>query len=174
LQEVLEKFDGTILLVSHDRYLVDRLATQVWWLHDGRLEVYDGNYQAYLQRRSGKPQSSEDEVAQQELEPVNGPQPQPARLSKNELRRLQQALVQLEEQIGECEYELEQLAHATQEASQQERFDDIKRLSQEYSSTEARLESLMHEWESLAHQLSQSSPEKLASSEEDVSQAILS
>ncbi len=52
LQEVLEHFEGTILLVSHDRYLVDRLATQIWNLEDGHLQVFDGDYQQFLEERS--------------------------------------------------------------------------------------------------------------------------
>lgn len=51
LQEVLEQFDGTILLVSHDRYLVNRLATQIWDLQDGLLQVFRGSYQDYLAAR---------------------------------------------------------------------------------------------------------------------------
>lgn len=48
LQEVLEQFEGTILLVSHDRYLIDRLATQIWYLEAGHLRVFKGTYQEYL------------------------------------------------------------------------------------------------------------------------------
>lgn len=48
LQEVLEQFEGTILLVSHDRYLVDRLATQVWSLTNGHLSVFKGTYEEFI------------------------------------------------------------------------------------------------------------------------------
>jgi ATP-binding cassette, subfamily F, member 3 len=48
LQEVLEAFDGTILLVTHDRYLVNRLATQIWSLDDGHLRIFRGNYREFL------------------------------------------------------------------------------------------------------------------------------
>jgi ATP-binding cassette, subfamily F, member 3 len=51
LQETLEAFEGTILLVTHDRYLVDKLATQVWDLHDGHLNVFKGYYHEYLEAR---------------------------------------------------------------------------------------------------------------------------
>ncbi|MCP5098191.1 MAG: ABC-F family ATP-binding cassette domain-containing protein [Chloroflexi bacterium] len=47
LQKALETYEGTVLLVSHDRYLIDRLATQIWELRDGRLHVFHGSYQAY-------------------------------------------------------------------------------------------------------------------------------
>jgi ATP-binding cassette subfamily F protein 3 len=48
LQEVLEQFEGTILLVSHDRYLVDRLASQIWQLEVGHLNVFKGPYQEFI------------------------------------------------------------------------------------------------------------------------------
>ncbi len=51
LQETLEDFPGTILLVSHDRYLVNRLATQVWEVSTGRLKVYQGSYDDYMEKR---------------------------------------------------------------------------------------------------------------------------
>ena len=47
LQAVLEAFEGTVLLVTHDRYLVDRLATEVWAVDDGRLDVYEFGYTEY-------------------------------------------------------------------------------------------------------------------------------
>jgi ATP-binding cassette subfamily F protein 3 len=51
LQEALEAFQGTVLLVSHDRYLVDALATQVWAVQDGHLSVFKGPYREYRAER---------------------------------------------------------------------------------------------------------------------------
>ena len=48
LQEVLETFEGTILMVTHDRYLVDRLATEIWAVDAGQLSVFSGTYKEYL------------------------------------------------------------------------------------------------------------------------------
>ncbi len=48
LQEALQAYDGTVLLVTHDRYLVDQLATQIWMVQDGRLRIHKGNYQSFL------------------------------------------------------------------------------------------------------------------------------
>ncbi|MBE2201762.1 MAG: ABC-F family ATP-binding cassette domain-containing protein [Anaerolinea sp.] len=53
VQEVLENFDGAILLVSHDRYLVNRLATQIWELRDDHLHVFMGSYAEFLAARDG-------------------------------------------------------------------------------------------------------------------------
>ena len=51
LQSVLESFAGTMIIVTHDRYLVDQLATQVWEIRAGHLHVYEMDYQDYLEQR---------------------------------------------------------------------------------------------------------------------------
>ncbi|MBC7256371.1 MAG: ABC-F family ATP-binding cassette domain-containing protein, partial [Chloroflexi bacterium] len=47
LQQVLADFEGTILFVSHDRYLIDALATHIWEIEQGELHQFEGNYSAY-------------------------------------------------------------------------------------------------------------------------------
>jgi len=50
LLESLEKYTGTVVFVSHDRYFIDKLATRVFEIGDGRVEVFPGNYEDYLWR----------------------------------------------------------------------------------------------------------------------------
>lgn len=50
LETVLTEYDGTILLISHDRYLVNQLATEIWELRDGYLRVVAGNYTASVKQ----------------------------------------------------------------------------------------------------------------------------
>ncbi|HZD96187.1 MAG TPA: ABC-F family ATP-binding cassette domain-containing protein, partial [Candidatus Sulfotelmatobacter sp.] len=50
----LQKFTGTVVFVSHDRYFIDKLATRVFEIGDGRVEVFPGNYEDYLWRKEGK------------------------------------------------------------------------------------------------------------------------
>lgn len=51
LEEYLLAFAGAVLLISHDRYLLDRLATRIVWLTQGKLKSYPGNYTAYAEQR---------------------------------------------------------------------------------------------------------------------------
>jgi ATP-binding cassette subfamily F protein 3 len=51
LEKYLLDFDGTVLLISHDRYLLDRLATRIVWLTRHKLQSYPGNYSAFVQQR---------------------------------------------------------------------------------------------------------------------------
>lgn len=55
LEEALEKFDGTVIVVSHDRYLLDRLADRVLEVRDGELRSFEGGYSAYLEKMSAPP-----------------------------------------------------------------------------------------------------------------------
>jgi len=48
LQTVLDQYDGTILLISHDRYLISELATEIWSLQDGYLNIFSGGYQDFV------------------------------------------------------------------------------------------------------------------------------
>ncbi len=59
LQDVLEAYDGTMLLVSHDRYLVSALATQIWEIADGELTITEGNWADYTGNYDPKAQDVE-------------------------------------------------------------------------------------------------------------------
>lgn len=51
LEEALEEFPGTILAISHDRYFINKLASQIWELRSGRIHVYQGSYDDFAAKR---------------------------------------------------------------------------------------------------------------------------
>jgi ATP-binding cassette subfamily F protein 3 len=51
LEDYLKEFSGAVLIISHDRYLLDRLATRIVWLTRAQLNSYPGNYSAFVQQR---------------------------------------------------------------------------------------------------------------------------
>src|ERR1700752_3593483 len=53
LLSVLMKYTGTVVFVSHDRYFIDNLATRVFEIGDGKVEIFPGNYEDYLWRKEG-------------------------------------------------------------------------------------------------------------------------
>ena len=146
LQEVLEKYPGTILLVSHDRYLIDRLASQIWSLDEGRLNVFKGGYQTYLNYEDDEPAAAEPVMAAPPPESRAGSNGA-ADLSKNARRQRQMALDALEGRVHRAEARLEQLSAEIQAATGAEDFDKIQSLGIEYAAAEADLEKLMAEWE---------------------------
>lgn len=140
LEEALRHFPGTVLLVSHDRYLVSALATEIWELRDGRLRVYAGGYAAYLAARA------QEQEARQER-----PRPAPVVRARPRPDRGQAlALAEAEARIGELELSLQQLNEALLTATAERAWERLHTLNQEYQQTQARLESLMEQWEALA------------------------
>jgi ATP-binding cassette subfamily F protein 3 len=51
LERFIKAYDGAVLIISHDRYLLDESVTYIAELEDGRLEIYTGNYTAYVEER---------------------------------------------------------------------------------------------------------------------------
>jgi ATP-binding cassette subfamily F protein 3 len=148
LQAALEAFEGTILLVSHDRYLINRLATQIWDLRAGQLRVYEGGYESYLVQRNEQAAIKRTAEEQESGAAPNGRSATPAAtLSKNERRLLEERIQQLEEAIHARELALVTITEALQEATQAQALDEIRRLSDEYAAKEAALATLMAKWE---------------------------
>ena len=159
LQAALEAFDGTILLVTHDRYLVDRLASQIWELREDagetRLEVFKGPYQEYLAAKAGKSAMTEAAPAPA---PANGTATGAAsttaapRLSKNEQRKRAETLAALERGIAAADTEIATLGEALQAAAAAQNYAELQRLTAAYEAAQARQEALYGEWEVLAHE----------------------
>ncbi|MGA2337761.1 MAG: ABC-F family ATP-binding cassette domain-containing protein [Terriglobales bacterium] len=75
LLEALIKYTGTVVFVSHDRYFIDKLATRVFEIGEGKVEIYPGNYEDYLWRKQHTAASSQLPVSSQF--PVLSSQSQP-------------------------------------------------------------------------------------------------
>jgi len=152
LEEVLREFPGTILLVSHDRYLVDRLATHVWTLREGRLHVYKGGYGAYLQARE-REKSAEAERAQA----MSSARPVDWRERAREERRVRRQgekqakqIAAMERQIEEQEAHLQTLETELVAASQARELTRVEELGLDYQAAQERLQLLLDGWAELA------------------------
>ncbi len=64
LEETLRNFKGTIVFVSHDRFFVDRLATMVWEMNNGRLKIYKGNFSDYEYAKQFLQESNAENTSQ--------------------------------------------------------------------------------------------------------------
>jgi ATP-binding cassette subfamily F protein 3 len=142
LQAALEVFNGTILLVSHDRYLIRALASQVWVVtpDEGQLEVHVGGYDAYEQaRRQARQQAAAVEVERVRTA-VKSPHRTSARID----------LESLEANIAALEMELAQVSRLIEEAGAD--LDQIMKLGERYAALQETLEGKLEQWEQAAHQ----------------------
>jgi ATP-binding cassette subfamily F protein 3 len=148
LQTVLAGFDGTILLDSHDRYLVDALATQIWAVSPGKLTVFKGTYKEYAAARDAQPAV----VPEKPGANVSAARPAAQPQKKNGLNafQLQKKVAELEAAIETLEDQLEELNSAIAAASSQGDAGKVAELGAAYTRAEADLHAAMEEWATLA------------------------
>ncbi len=116
----LSAYAGTVVMVSHDRYFLDRLATRIFEVEGGHVHVYPGNYEDYMRRKQGAPETG---PAGDSTGGLNGAAPSPAstwpehappaegaarvrRLNPIKRRQLEDRLAFLEEEIPRLEAEI--------------------------------------------------------------------
>jgi len=175
LLNALEKYTGTVVFVSHDRYFIDKLATRVFEVGDGTVEVFPGNYEDYLWRKEGKGQSTSEVAVSQKmglgrdssgqtmllndaLSPQNGNgsasenKPSASRKRLNPLKRkeIEARCREVEEEIARFEAGIARCETSLQSFTSN---DESLRLTQELTGYRAAVAKLMAEWEELAHTL---------------------
>ncbi|HEY47783.1 MAG: hypothetical protein AMJ88_01860 [Anaerolineae bacterium SM23_ 63] len=139
LEEALNDFPGTILLVSHDRYLINALATQVWAIarQARTLEVFTGGYETYLDSQRVRAEARKA-ISKKASDKDRTPKGSGAGIRLTEVEErieaLESALVQVTRQLEEAGNDLEQL----------------HRLGDLYTELEADLERQIALWEGLA------------------------
>jgi ATP-binding cassette subfamily F protein 3 len=143
LQEVLENFNGTILMVSHDRYLIDRLATRIWELRGGMLHDFQGTYREFVLRRAASASTGSAHRILLTPKPL-------VRDNSKETHKRTQNLERVEERIREQEQALQRLSSEMQKAGRSQSFDRVHQLSWQVSKAQATLDELLTEWEKLA------------------------
>ncbi|GBD17952.1 putative ABC transporter ATP-binding protein YbiT [bacterium HR27] len=146
LEAVLADFDGTIVFVSHDRYIIDRLATTVWAIEDGQLTVSLGNYSDYQQTRQRNVPAQPNERATRQ------PQATPPRRARSP-RQIECALIQTERTIEELEARLHQLADELDEATARQDVEAVAELGAAYERLQEEIERAYAQWERLQDEL---------------------
>jgi ATP-binding cassette subfamily F protein 3 len=157
----LLEFTGTVVFVSHDRYFIDRLATRIIEVEDGRVHVYPGNYEDYLWRKqggAGVPPGSgavtevvdSDAAVLPEAAPapapaaVAEPARSPGRLNPIKLRQMRERQGEIEEEVTRLETEIADYEAALANFVS---VDETRRVSGLLFARRADLEALMTEWE---------------------------
>jgi ATP-binding cassette, subfamily F, member 3 len=148
LLESLEKYTGTVVFVSHDRYFIDKLATRIFEVGDGEVHVFPGNYEDYLWRKEGKQldltlPGNGNEVA-------SSPAPVPAahatakRLNPIKLKKMQERCKELEQQVAALEAEV---AGIERDLASYVSAEETLRLTDLLDQRRSNLTSLLAEWE---------------------------
>ena len=144
IEEAVEEYEGNLLFVSHDRYFIDRFATRIWMLEDGKITDFKGTYQEYL---AAKERGRLAEAVPAAPPPEKKDKPKRPGGTKN----LEKEVNAADRAVGAAEERMYDLEQEIQEASA-----DYLKLQELYQQREALEDELAHlyaNWERLAAEL---------------------
>ena len=171
LLEALSKYTGTVVFVSHDRYFIDKLATRVFEIGSGRVDVYPGNYEDFLWRKQGGAEKLQEQVSTlvQRPKPSNGhvrasavtrPAAEQAaasdgdksakRLNPIKRKQMQHRAQELEEEIDSLESAIAQCESSLQNFVSAE---ETARVTRELEENRSQLQRCIAEWEEIGQEL---------------------
>ncbi len=154
LQDALRQFSGTILLVTHDRALIEALATQIWNVtpgskgKPGSLEVFQGTWKQWQMERlqavtKDSPEKGEaaPTAAEEEWERQRA-----ARRQRRQAERQEEAVAETEERITGLESRLNEIEELMAQASAAQDLGRLRTLQDQHRAVSQRLEKLMDDW----------------------------
>jgi ATP-binding cassette subfamily F protein 3 len=157
LLTALQEFTGTVVFVSHDRYFIDKLATRVFEVEDGRVHVFPGNYEDYLWRKAGggsaAPQVEETAgtaASPEAIEAATAPKSGERRLNPIRLRQMKERQGEIEEEVARVEAEIADCEAALGSFVSVE---ETRRVSDLLDARRADLAALLEEWEQVAQSI---------------------
>ena len=149
LEDALSGYDGTLFVVSHDRYLINKLADKVYVLGKEGARLYLGNYDSYLEQREKEQAAQEEQTPQQ-------PKVNLYKLRKEReanLRKRRTALSRLEGEIEENDRQVKDLEGKLEDPEFAADYEGVVAASEEISRLHQRAEELLMEWTQLSQEL---------------------
>jgi ATP-binding cassette, subfamily F, member 3 len=162
LLNALSAYTGTVVFVSHDRYFIDKLATRVFEIGGGKVEVYPGNYEDFLWRKQGGAEKLQESVsvAAQKSSPVNGngnaspPTTNKAkRINPIKRKQMEERAQKLEEEISALESRITACESSLQNFVSVE---ETTRITHQLDQSRTELQERTAEWDKIGEELESS------------------
>ena len=153
LENALIDFDGTLLFVSHDRYFINRVATQVLELSEEGSTLYLGDYDYYLEKKAeleALAAAQAEAVPTSSMEEVTSNDYHLQKQNQKELRKITRRIEQLEEEMEELDQKLQVITETMHNTNNAE---DLVQLQSELDQLTIQQEAVMEEWAELAERV---------------------
>jgi ATP-binding cassette subfamily F protein 3 len=162
LEQALSRYNGTLLVISHDRYFLDKIVSRVFELKEGQLHIFHGNYSDYLERRGRDRETPPCHEEKREPQHVAGRKTKEQKRIEAEARqaiskernRLAKEIESLEEKIEVLEAQKEEMELALSRSETYAQGERVVTLQREYQTVKKDLDVSYKKWEEakLAHE----------------------
>ena len=141
MEDALSDYEQTLLFVSHDRYFIEKFATRIWALADGRITDFRGGYSEFCQWRDRQEVFRQNErAAQKKKEPKAEPKKKPVQGNDKAIAKAEREIAKLEAKIAALDAEAE---------ANGSNYQKLMELSAEREGLENELLELYEQWEEL-------------------------
>lgn len=151
LENALASYGGTLLIVSHDRYLINKLADRIVWLGKTGTVNIDGNYDRYIELKEAKAQS--EQAVQVKVAEGKKNDYKERKERESTLRKLSGALKRCEQAIDEIGLKTAELAQQMSQPEIATDYEKTSALAQEIEALKEKEEALTAEWMELSEQI---------------------
>lgn len=151
LENALASYGGTLLIVSHDRYLINKLADRIVWLGKTGTVNIDGNYDRYIELKEAKAQS--EQAVQVKVAEGKKNDYKERKERESTLRKLSGALKRCEQAIDEIGLKTAELAQQMSQPEIAADYEKTSALAQEIEALKEKEEALTAEWMELSEQI---------------------
>ncbi|ABG59479.1 ABC-F family ATP-binding cassette domain-containing protein [Cytophaga hutchinsonii] len=155
LIQALQQYEGTLIVISHDRHFVSKVANKIWYIEDQEIKVYPGTYDEYKYWIENIKTTGATAAPKEKKEPVAEKKKAPAPAADPEIKKIQQQISRLEEQITALE---KKKTAAEEHLAKPEVYgnpDQLAKASMEFDKVDKELLQLQTEWEMCVEKLEQ-------------------
>ncbi len=152
LEEALEQYEGTCLIVSHDRYFINRLAHSVCYMEPEGTQMYPGDYDYFLSKRQ------QAIVEEKSVAPAEN-QGKVAYMQKKQeaakIRKLESDIKKTETEIANCEARQEEIGTLLSDEAVCADYEQVQKLTEEAAELDEKLLTLYENWEQFSEELAE-------------------
>ncbi|MGD1843384.1 MAG: ABC-F family ATP-binding cassette domain-containing protein [Thermonemataceae bacterium] len=154
LIQALEQYEGTYIVISHDRHFVRHVANKIWYIENQEIKEYLGTYDEYEYWQAQRT-IEQNNTSQTQSSPKPKKKKETSTTAKQEqaLKKAYQVLTQLEEKIARLEEDKQQLEQALSEVATSDNPAELNTLNEKYQQVQADLSDYHKEWEQQATQI---------------------
>ncbi len=153
LIQALQQYEGTFVVVSHNRHFINQVANKIWYIEDRKIKEYPGTFEEYeywlgKQEKAGleTAKTNQPPMTRPAKKPINNDKTREAKALHQQLNRLEESIQQLEEQKATVEEQLSEPANYGNP-------DRLAELSSRFDQLEKELANLQADWDDLAGQI---------------------
>jgi ATP-binding cassette subfamily F protein 3 len=160
LIQALQQFEGTLIVVSHDRYFLDNVANKIWFIEDQKIKVYPGTYAEYDEWNAKRKLEQKNSPAPKVIEKKEEKKPEPVKQQQphsenkhQQLKKLNQDLAKMEEQMTDLEKAVKQFEAQLADDKLYSDANKSKEVTRNYEAKKLELGAIQMKWEALAEQI---------------------